>query len=70
LRPRAKVERKISEVLRLHGLRQGRYFGLKKTDQQAVMSDGDDGECQEVIHALSADDEELADGVREALVAA
>ena len=26
----------ISEVLRLHGLRQGRYFGLKKTDLQAV----------------------------------
>ena len=37
LRPRAKVERKISEVLRLHGLRQGRYFGLKKTDLQAVI---------------------------------
>ena len=27
LKPRAKVERKISEVLKLHGLRQGRYFG-------------------------------------------
>ena len=37
MRPRAKVERKISEVLRLHGLRQGRYFGQEKMDQQAVM---------------------------------
>ncbi len=38
LRPRAKVERKISEVLRLHGLRRGRYFGEHKTDLQAVMT--------------------------------
>jgi len=38
LRPRAKVERKISEVLRLHGLRRGRYFGEQKTDLQAVMT--------------------------------
>ncbi len=38
LRPRAKVERKISEVLRLHGLRRGRYFGIEKTDLQAVMT--------------------------------
>lgn len=38
LRPRAKVERKISEVLRLHGLRRGRYFGEEKTDLQAVMT--------------------------------
>jgi transposase len=38
LRPRAKVERKISETLRLHGLRQGRYFGLEKTDLQALMT--------------------------------
>ena len=38
LRPRAKVERKISEVMRLHGLRQGRYFGVEKTDLQAVMT--------------------------------
>ena len=36
LRPRAKVERKVSEVLRLHGLRRGRYFGEEKTDLQAV----------------------------------
>ena len=38
LRPRAKVERKISEVLKLHGLRRGRYFGEQKTDLQAVMT--------------------------------
>ena len=68
LRPRAKVERKISEVLRLHGLRQGRYFGLKKSDQRAVMT-------ATMVNAkrlftLSAEDEELADGLREALVAA
>ena len=38
LRPRAKVERKISEVLKLHGLRQGRYFGQEKTELQAQMT--------------------------------
>lgn len=38
LRPRAKVERKISEVLRLHGLRQGRYIGRAKTGLQAVLT--------------------------------
>jgi hypothetical protein len=27
---------RFSEVLKLHGLRQGRYYGLKKTDLQAV----------------------------------
>jgi hypothetical protein len=68
LRPRAKVERKISEVLRLHGLRQGRYCGLKKTDQQAVMT-------ATMVNAkrlftLSAEDEELAEGLRETLLAA
>jgi transposase len=66
LKPRAKVERKISEVLKLHGLRQGRYFGLKKTDQQAVMT-------ATMVNAkrlftLSAEDEELGDGLREALL--
>jgi transposase len=67
LRPRAKVERKISEVLKLHGLRQGRYFGQEKTDQQAVM-------VATMVNAkrlftLSADDEKLADRLREALAA-
>jgi transposase len=67
LRPRAKVERKISEVLRLHGLRQGRYFGLKKTDLQAVTT-------ATMVNAkrlftLTEDDAELADALREELVA-
>jgi hypothetical protein len=38
LRPRAKVERKISELLRLHALRRGRYFGGHKSDLQALMT--------------------------------
>ena len=38
LRPRAKVERKIAEVLRRHGLRRGRYRGRRKTDLQAVLT--------------------------------
>jgi hypothetical protein len=38
LRPRAKVERKIAELMRRHGLRQGRYHGLVKTGFQAVMT--------------------------------
>jgi transposase len=68
LRPRAKVERKISEALRLHGLRQGRYFGLKKTDLQAVTT-------ATMVNAkrlfiLTEDDEGLTDGLREALLAA
>jgi hypothetical protein len=38
LRPRAKVERKIAELLRRHGLRRGRYVGLAKTALQAVLT--------------------------------
>jgi transposase len=38
LRPRAKVERKIAEVLRRHGLRRGRYHGQAKTLLQAAMT--------------------------------
>ena len=38
LRPRAKVERKIAELLRRHGLRRGRYFGRAKTLLQAAMT--------------------------------
>src|SRR5262249_18679546 len=38
LRPRAKVERKLAELLRRHGLRQGRYLGRLKTDLQAVLT--------------------------------
>ena len=63
LRPRAKVERKIAELARLHGLRQGRYFGEEKTDLQAVFT-------ATMVNAkrlftLSATDAELADGLRE-----
>ncbi len=67
LRPRAKVERKISEVLRLHGLRQGRYFGQEKTDLQALWTASMVNAKR--LFTLAADDAELADGLREALAA-
>lgn len=38
LRPRAKIERKIGELCRRHGLRQARYHGQTKTEFQAVMT--------------------------------
>jgi hypothetical protein len=38
LRPRAKVERKISELCWRHGLRRARYRGQRKTELQAVMT--------------------------------
>jgi hypothetical protein len=38
LRPRAKVERKLAELMRRHGLRRGRYLGRLKTDLQAVLT--------------------------------
>jgi len=67
LRPRAKVERKIAELVRPHGLRQGRYFGEEKTDLQAVFT-------ATMVNAkrlftLSAEDTELADDLRKALAA-
>jgi hypothetical protein len=68
LRPRAKVERKISEVLRLHRLRQGRYFSLKKTDLQAVTTASMVNAKR--LFTLAEDDAELAEGLREALLAA
>lgn len=64
LRPRAKVERKISEVLKLHGLRQGRYFGQEKTELQAQMTAAMVNAKR--LFTLSADDEELVEGLREA----
>jgi len=67
LRPRAKVERKISEVLRLHGLRQGRYFGQEKTELQAQMTAAMVNAKR--LFTLTEGDEELADGLREALAA-
>jgi transposase len=68
LKPRAKVERKISEVLKLHGMRQGRYFGQQKTDLQAVMTASMVNAKR--LFTLTEDDEGLADGLREALLAA
>jgi hypothetical protein len=67
LRPRAKVERKISEVLRLHGLWQGRYFGQEKTELQALWTASMVNAKR--LFTLTAEDEELADGLREALAA-
>jgi transposase len=68
LRPRAKVERKISEVMRLHGLRQGRYFGLKKTDQQAVMV-ATMVNAKRLFTLAAADPEVVGKVLREALAA-
>ncbi|MCA1694919.1 MAG: transposase, partial [Actinobacteria bacterium] len=67
LRPRAKVERKISEVLRLHGLRRGRYFGEERTDLQAVMTAAMVNTKR--LLTLSEDDAALAKGLREELAA-
>jgi len=38
LSPRAKVERKISELCRRHAWRRARYRGEQKTDPQAVLT--------------------------------
>ncbi len=67
LRPRAKVERKIAQVMRLHELRQGRYFGLEKTDHQAVIT-------ATMVNAkrlftLAAEDEKLKERLRGELAA-
>jgi transposase len=67
LRPRAKVERKISEVLRLHGLRRGRYFGLEKTDLQAVMTASMVNTKR--LFTLSEEDAKLTEALREELAA-
>ena len=67
LRPRAKVERKISEVLRLHGLRRGRYFGIEKTDLQAVMTAGMVNTKR--LFTLTGENAELAKALREELAA-
>ena len=67
LRPRAKVERKIAELVGPHGLRQGRYFGERKTDLQAVFT-------ATMVNAkrlftLSVEDADLAERLREVLAA-
>jgi hypothetical protein len=61
------VERKISEVLRLHGLRRGRYFGTEKTDLQAVMTASMVNTKR--LFTLSEDDAILAKTLREELAA-
>jgi transposase len=67
LRPRAKVERKISEVLRLHGLRRGRYFGQQKTDLQAVMTASMVNAKR--LFTMGSEDAKLAKALREELAA-
>jgi transposase len=67
LRPRAKVERKIAELVGPHGLRQGRYFGEQKTDLQAVFT----ATMVNVkrLFILSAQDTDLCADLRKALAA-
>jgi hypothetical protein len=67
LRPRAKVERKIAELVRPHGLRQGRYFGEQKTDLQAVFTATMANAKR--LFTLSVEDADLADSLRDALAA-
>jgi len=67
LRPRAKVERKIAELVRPHGLRQGRYFGEQKTDLQAVFTATMANAKR--LFTLSVDDADPADSLRDALAA-
>ena len=61
------MERKISELLRLHGLRRGRYFGEHKTDLQAVMTASMVNTKR--LFTLSEEDAELAQALREQLAA-
>ena len=68
LRPLAKVERKISEMLRLDGLRQGRYLGQEKTDLQAQMAASMVNAKR--LFTLSAEDKQIAERLREALPSA
>ncbi len=68
LKPRAKVERKISEVMRLHGLRQGRYFGQQKTEQQAVIT-ATMVNAKRLLTLAAADPEGVGKALRETLAA-
>jgi Transposase DDE domain len=65
LRPRAKVERKLAELLRRHGLRQGRYLGRLKTDLQAVLT-GTMVNLKRLL-TLAAGDRQTAHALRQAL---
>jgi hypothetical protein len=62
------VERKISEVMRLHGLRQGRYFGQQKTDQQAVIT-ATMVNAKRLFTLAAADPEGVGKALRETLAA-
>lgn len=64
----AEVERKISEVMRLHRMRQGRYFGQQKTDQQAVIT-VTMVNTKRLITLAAEDPEEAGKALREALAA-
>src|SRR5215207_1036063 len=67
LKPRAKVERKIAELVRPHGLRQGRYYGEQETDLQAVFTATMANAKR--LFTLSVEDADLADSLRDALAA-
>jgi len=67
LRPRAKVERKIAELLRRHGVRRGRYRGQRKTDLQAVI--GATMVNTKRLGTLAATDQERGQRIRAALAA-
>ena len=67
LRPRAKIERKIAELLRRHGLRHGRYLGRARTQLQAAMTAAVVNAKR--LLALAAADEETAAALRAAFVA-
>jgi hypothetical protein len=54
-------------MLKLHGLRQGRYFGQEKTDLQAVTTATMVN--AERLFTLTEDDAELADALRAELAA-
>lgn len=67
LRLRAKIERKISELCRRHGLRQARYRGQQKTDLQAVMTAAMVNTKR--LTLLASRDPERAERIRTALAA-
>jgi transposase len=67
LRPRAKIERKIAELLRRHGLRRGRYLGQARTQLQAAMTAAMVNTKR--LLALAATDGETAGALWAALVA-
>lgn len=67
LRPRAKVERKISELCRRHGVRRARYRGREKTELQVVMTATMVNTKR--LTALASTDTERRERIRAALAA-